>query len=81
MCLAVPCRVLSIDGFAATVEAYGEQRSVNLMMIADETAVGDYILVRAGGLAFERVEAERAEETLAMIGEIVQPGGGDILAW
>jgi hydrogenase expression/formation protein HypC len=81
MCLAVPFRVLDIDGFAATVEAYGEQRSVNLMMIAEETAVGDYVLVRAGGLAFERLEAERAEQTLAMIAELAQPGGGDILAW
>ena len=81
MCLAVPCRVLAIDGFAATVEAYGTHRSVNVMMIADETSVGDYVLVRAGGLAFERVDAARAEETLALIGEIAGTGGGDILAW
>jgi hydrogenase expression/formation protein HypC len=81
MCLAVPCRVIAIDGIGATVEAYGEQRSVNLMMIADETSVGDYVLIRAGGLAFERIEAERAEETLALIRQISQPGEADILAW
>jgi hydrogenase expression/formation protein HypC len=81
VCLAVPCRVTAIDGYVGTVEAYGELRSVNLMMIADETAVGDYVLVRAGGLAFERVEPERARETLAMIGELSRAGGSDILAW
>jgi len=81
MCLAVPCRVTAIDGFAATVEAFGERRAVNLMMIADETAVGDYVLVRPGGLAFERVEPERAEETLAMIGQLGQGDGSDVLVW
>jgi hydrogenase expression/formation protein HypC len=81
MCLAVPCRVTAIEGLAATVEAYGQQRCVNLMMIADETSVGDYVLIRAGGLAFERIEAERAEETLALIRQISEPGEADILAW
>ena len=36
--------------------------------------VGDYLLIQAGGFAFERVEAERAEEALALIAELVAQG-------
>ena len=31
MCLAVPSRVVAVDGLMATVEAFGEQREVSLM--------------------------------------------------
>jgi hydrogenase expression/formation protein HypC len=81
MCLAVPCRIVAIDGLAATVEAYGKQRDVNLMLIDGEAALGDYVLVQASGLAFERVDPDRAEATLAVIDQIAAVGVADVLAW
>ena len=81
MCLAVPSRVLAVDGLMATVEAEGEQRNVNLMLLDDEVALGDYLLIQAGGFAFERVDAQRAEETLRLMQEIAARGEADIRAW
>ena len=81
MCLAVPSRVLAIDGLTATVEAEGEQRQVSLMLLDEEVVLGDYLLVQAGGFAFERVDSGRAEETLSLMREIAAQGEADIRAW
>ena len=72
MCLAVPSRVVAVAGLVATVEAFGSRREVSLMLMAEEVAVGDYLLVQAGGFAFERLEAERAEDSLALMREILK---------
>ncbi len=77
MCLAVPSRVIAIDGLLATIEAFGERRQVSLMLMQDEVAVGDYLLVQAGGFAFERVDAERAEDSLRLLRELMTQGSGD----
>ena len=76
MCLAVPSRVVAVDGLSATVEAYGRSREVNLMLLDCEVAIGDYLLIQAGGLAFERLDAERAAETLALLQTILEDEGG-----
>lgn len=81
MCLAVPSRVVATDGLLATVEAYGRQRTVSLMLLQEEIAIGDYLLVQAGDFAFERVDTVRAEETLALLDEIFSRGEADIRAW
>lgn len=81
MCLAVPSRVLAIDGLTATVEAEGERRNVSLMLLDDDVALGDYLLIQAGGFAFERVDPERAEEALRLMREIAARGEADIRAW
>jgi hydrogenase expression/formation protein HypC len=70
MCLAAPSRVLSVaDGMALT-ECFGQQRHVSLMLMDEAVAVGDYLLIQTGGFAFERVDAERAEEALALMREL-----------
>jgi len=81
MCLSLPSRVVAIDGLIATVEAEGEQRQVNLMLLDEEIALGDYLLIQAGGIAFERVDQERAEETLRLMRDIAGQGETDIHAW
>jgi hydrogenase expression/formation protein HypC len=81
MCLAVPSRVVALDGLMATVEAFGERRQVSLMLLNDEVALGDYLLIQAGNFAFERVEAERAEESLRLMEALMAGGGGDVRAW
>jgi hydrogenase expression/formation protein HypC len=81
MCLAVPSKVIAVDGMLATVEAFGEQRQVSLMLIDEDVAAGDYLLIQAGGFAFERVEAERAEDSLRAMQELMALGSGDVRAW
>lgn len=75
MCLAAPSRVTEVrDGIAVT-ECFGQTREVSLLLMAEEVAVGDYLLIQAGGFAFERVEAERAEAALALMEELMAQGG------
>jgi hydrogenase expression/formation protein HypC len=81
MCLAVPSKVVEVDGLLATVEAFGRQRRVNLMLMQEPVAVGDYLLIQVGDFAFERVDAARAEESLRLMAEILAQGDGGVRAW
>lgn len=81
MCLAVPSRVIELEGDLATVEAFGQSRRVSLLLMNDDVALGDYLLIQAGGFAFERVEAARAQEALATMAELMASGAMDVRAW
>jgi hydrogenase expression/formation protein HypC len=78
MCLAVPSRVIELDGDMATVEAFGEERRVSLLLLQEEIALGDYLLIQAGGFAFERVEPDRAEESLRLMAELIAIDSADV---
>ncbi|NCP40684.1 MAG: HypC/HybG/HupF family hydrogenase formation chaperone [Rhodoferax sp.] len=80
MCLAAPSRVLEVaDGMALT-ECFGERRHVSLLLLTDDVQVGDYLLIQAGGFAFERVEPARAEEALNLM-QALMSQGGDARQW
>jgi hydrogenase expression/formation protein HypC len=80
MCLAAPSRVIEVrDGMALT-ECFGQRREVSLLLMDEEIAVGDYLLIQAGGFAFERIEPERAEEALALMQELMAQGA-DARQW
>jgi hydrogenase expression/formation protein HypC len=82
MCLAVPSRVVAVNGLMATVEAFGERREVSLMLLDEEcgVAIGDYLLIQAGGFAFERLDQARAQDALALMGSILG-GENDARIW
>jgi hydrogenase expression/formation protein HypC len=69
MCLAVPLRIVSIDGATAVCESCGVTRSVRLDFI-DTPAVGDYILCHAG-FAIEKLDRRMALENLEAIEEML----------
>ena len=71
MCMAIPSRVIALAGEMATVECFGEQRDVSLMLIEGKLALGDYVLVQAGGFAYERVTPTAAQETLDILGAVL----------
>jgi hydrogenase expression/formation protein HypC len=77
----VPSRVIELGDDMATVEAFGETRRVSLLLMHDEVALGDYLLIQAGGFAFERVEPERAEESLRLMRQMMEQGTEDVRAW
>lgn len=81
MCLAVPSIVVAVDGLAATVEAFGRRRVVNLMLLDETVRVGDYLLVQAGGHAFERVDPQTAQQSLALLHELIAREGSDPRTW
>ena len=68
MCLAVPVRVLKIDGLKALVELGGLARQASIMLVPD-TQVGDYILLHAG-FAIQKLDEKEAEETIRLFAEI-----------
>lgn len=80
MCLAAPSLVLAVrDGMALT-ESFGRQREVSLLLMNEEVSAGDYLLIQAGGFAFEKVERERALDALALMREMLAQGG-DAREW
>ena len=72
MCLAVPMRVAEIDNHTAICEVDGVRREASLMLL-DDVAVGDYVLLHAG-FAIEKIDAEEAEKTLAVFREVLDAG-------
>jgi len=70
MCLAIPSRVMEIDGQEGLVEFGGVTKKVNLTLLG-QVSVGDYVLVHAG-YAIERIREEEAAETLDVIRQICE---------
>jgi hydrogenase expression/formation protein HypC len=68
MCLAVPMKIKKIEGEFAKVEAGRLIRTVNIQMLPS-IKEGDYVIVHAG-FALQKVDAEKAKETLRIIDEI-----------
>ncbi len=69
MCLAIPARVVSVEGEKAKVD-FGEGilRDVNVTLV--DAKVGEYVLVHAG-YAIQKMEESEAKETLALWNEIL----------
>ncbi|MEW5963588.1 MAG: HypC/HybG/HupF family hydrogenase formation chaperone [Pseudomonadota bacterium] len=66
MCLALPARVVALDGDEmATVALEGVRKRISLALV-DDVAVGDYVLIHVG-YALHRVSEEEAARTLVMM--------------
>lgn len=69
MCLAIPARVISVDGDKAQVDfGEGVLREVNVTLV--NAKVDDYVLVHAG-YAIQLVDEKDALETLNLWNEIL----------
>ena len=62
MCLAVPLKLIEINGKEAIGESMGMRRSVRVDFI-DDPQPGDYVIVHAG-FAIERLPEEQALEDI-----------------
>lgn len=69
MCLAVPGKVVEINGHTARVDYGGVVREANISLV--DVDVGDYVLVHAG-FAIQKVDEEAAKETLELWREIFE---------
>ncbi len=70
MCLAVPMRIVSMEGRQACCEAKGVRRNVSLTLLGDqEVAVGDHVLVHVG-YAIQTIAAADAHTTWELLDEI-----------
>ncbi len=68
MCLAVPCKIVSIEGDIATIEVAGVRREASLSLINDPT-IGDYVIVHAG-YAIHKIDETSAMESLKALNEV-----------
>ena len=62
MCLAVPLKLIEIDGKEAVGDAMGVRRHIRVDFIP-EPKIGDYVIVHAG-FAIERLSEQQALEDL-----------------
>ena len=69
MCLAVPAKVIELDGEMATVDLDGVQRAVSTLMVPD-IALGDYVITHAG-FALHKVDEADAQASLQLLREMV----------
>ena len=69
MCLAVPMRVVEIKGSQASADLGGVKRWVNLALL-ENVKIDDYIVVHAG-FAIQKLDQKEAEETLAVLQEMI----------
>ena len=68
MCLAVPLKIIEIDGKNAVGESMGMQRQLRADFIP-EPKIGDYVIVHAG-FAIERLPEKQALEDIGAWEEI-----------
>ena len=68
MCLAVPVKVVSIEGAEAEVEISGVKRRVSIVL-TPEAKVGDYVLLHTG-YAINVINEAEAQETLQILEEM-----------
>ncbi|MFC2045817.1 HypC/HybG/HupF family hydrogenase formation chaperone [Chloroflexota bacterium] len=76
MCLAIPALIKSIDGNEAEAEIGGITRRISIQL-TPEAKVGDYALIHTG-YAINILDNEEAEETLKLLEEIAEFGGGEV---
>ena len=67
MCLAVPARIMEIDGFNAVIELGGVKRAISLLL-CPQAEMGQYALVHAG-FAITVIDAEEAYKSLQILAE------------
>ena len=68
MCLALPMRIVAIDGAIATITTDGLEQRASLVLVPDARA-GDYVLVHAG-FALAVLEEAEAAETFALFAQL-----------
>lgn len=70
MCLAIPAKVIFVEGTSALVTIEDVEYKASLLLF-DDVKPGDYIMLHAG-FAIEKVDAAEAEETLRLLNELDQ---------
>ena len=67
MCLAIPSKIVEINDNMAVIDADGVRRECSLLLLEDP-AIGDYVIVHAG-FAIHKIDEEAAMESLKLLKE------------
>lgn len=68
MCLAVPYKIISINGTKAIADVMGVKKEIDIRVL-DDVKVNDYVLVHAG-FAIQRLDQKEADITLNLLREL-----------
>ena len=68
MCLAIPAKVISVDGLTARVTIDDVEYNASLLLLNDVNP-GDFIMLHAG-FAIDKVDPEEAAQTLQLLLEM-----------
>ena len=65
MCLGIPGRIVALrdNPHLATVDVLGEETAINIGMIEEPLAPGDYVLIHVG-FAMNKIDAVQARQAL-----------------
>ena len=75
MCLAIPSKIVSIDGDTAIIDVDGVKRQASVMLLND-IKTGDYVIVHAG-FAIHKLDEASALESLQLLREAFGQTGAD----
>lgn len=71
MCLAIPAKVIKLEGEKAEVEIGGIRKEASLALVADQgVSVGDYVLIHTG-YAITKLDEKEAESILKTWREVM----------
>lgn len=68
MCLAVPGKIVSINGSRARIDFEGLKREADISLI-ENPMIGEYVLVHVG-FAIQKVDKKTAEQTYHILQEL-----------
>ena len=71
MCLAIPMKIVEIEGLMARCEAKGVSREISLFLLQDQTLnSGDFVMVHVG-FAIQTISRDDAESAWALFDEML----------
>ena len=77
MCLAIPARIIAMNGYEAEIEIGGVHRSISVCLTPD-AEVGDFVYVHTG-YAISVVDEAEAQESLRLFRELADTFSTDEL--
>ena len=74
MCLAIPAKVIRVEGSYALVSIEDVEYNASLLLL-DNISPGDFVLLHAG-FAIEKIDPDEAAETMRLLLEIEKNNPG-----
>ncbi len=73
MCLAVPAEIIAITDQSATCKVGEGSTTVeaSLLIMDEEVAIGDYIIIHAG-FAIRKLDPQEAQESLQILRDLIE---------
>jgi hydrogenase expression/formation protein HypC len=79
LCLAIPAKVIKMEGEKAEVEIGGIRKEASLALVADQgVGVGDYVLIHTG-YAITKIDEKEAELILKTWRQVMAAEKGESL--